>query len=47
MTFVFFSETECTWPQMKGDCDCGAVDGMKIGKGNRSNRRKPAPTPLC
>jgi hypothetical protein len=27
--------------------DCGAVGGMKIGRGNRSTRRKPAPAPLC
>jgi hypothetical protein len=26
--------------------DCGAIGGMKIGRGNRSTRRKPAPTPL-
>jgi hypothetical protein len=25
--------------------DCGAVGGMKIGRGNRSTRRKPAPAP--
>jgi hypothetical protein len=27
--------------------DCGAIVGMKIGRGNRSTRRKPAPAPLC
>jgi hypothetical protein len=27
--------------------DCGAIGGMKIGRGNRSNRRKPAPAPFC
>jgi hypothetical protein len=26
--------------------DCGEADGMQIGKGNRSSRRKPAPAPL-
>jgi hypothetical protein len=26
--------------------DCGATGGMKIGRGNRSTRRKPAPAPL-
>jgi hypothetical protein len=26
--------------------DCGATDGMKIGRGNRNTRRKPAPAPL-
>jgi hypothetical protein len=34
-------------PQMIGEGDCGAVGGMKIGRGNRSTRRKPAPAPLC
>jgi hypothetical protein len=34
-------------PQMIDDGDCGAVDGMKIGRGNRSTRRKLAPAPLC
>jgi hypothetical protein len=27
--------------------DCGAIGGMKVGRGNRSSRRKPAPAPLC
>jgi hypothetical protein len=27
--------------------DCGEADGMLIGRGNRSSRRKPAPVPLC
>jgi hypothetical protein len=30
-----------------GDCDDEAIGGMKIGRGNRSTRRKPAPAPLC
>jgi hypothetical protein len=34
-------------PQMIDDGDCGAIGGMKIGRGNRSTRRKPAPAPLC
>jgi hypothetical protein len=34
-------------PQMINDGDCGAVGGMKIGRGNRSTRRKPSPVPLC
>jgi hypothetical protein len=29
-----------------GDYD-GEIGGMKIGRGNRSTRRKPAPMPLC
>jgi hypothetical protein len=28
------------------DDECGAAGGMKIGRGNRSARRKPAPVPL-
>jgi hypothetical protein len=27
--------------------DCGAIGGIKIGRGNRSTRRKLAPAPLC
>jgi hypothetical protein len=34
-------------PQMIGEGDCGAIDGMQIDSGNRSTRRKPAPAPLC
>jgi hypothetical protein len=33
-------------PQMIDDA-CGAVGGMRIGRGNRSTRRKPTPVPLC
>jgi hypothetical protein len=32
---------------MIGEGDCGAIGGMKIGRGNRSTRRKPAPMALC
>jgi hypothetical protein len=32
---------------MIGEGDCGATGGMKIGRGNRSTWRKPAPAPLC
>jgi hypothetical protein len=28
-------------PQMTGDGDCGEIGRMKIGRGNRSTRRKP------
>jgi hypothetical protein len=31
---------------MIGEGDCGAIGGIKIGRGNRSTRRKPAPVPL-
>jgi hypothetical protein len=33
--------------QMIAEGDCGAIGGMKIGRGNRSTRRKPASAPLC
>jgi hypothetical protein len=33
-------------PRMIDD-DYGAVGGMRIGEGNRSTRRKPAPVPVC
>jgi hypothetical protein len=29
------------------DCEDGEFGGMKIGRGNRGTRRKPAPAPLC
>jgi hypothetical protein len=32
--------------RMIGDGDCGEIGGMKIGRGNRSTRRKPAPALL-
>jgi hypothetical protein len=28
------------------DDECGTVDEMRIGRGNGSTRRKPAPMPL-
>jgi hypothetical protein len=34
-------------PQMLDEGDCGAIGGMKIGRGNRSTRRKPVPAPPC
>jgi hypothetical protein len=34
-------------PRMIGDGDCGEIGGMKIGRGKRSTRRKPAAAPLC
>jgi hypothetical protein len=34
-------------PRMRGEGDCGEISGMKIGRRNRSTRRKPAPAPLC
>jgi hypothetical protein len=37
------------WPIIPspGDYDDGEFSGMKIDRGNRSTRRKPAPAPLC
>jgi hypothetical protein len=37
------------WPVVPApdDYDDEEFSGMKIGKGNRSTRRKPAPVPLC
>jgi hypothetical protein len=37
------------WPIIPaaGDCEDGEFGRMKIGRGNRSTSRKPAPTPLC
>jgi hypothetical protein len=32
---------------MIGEGDCGEIGGMKIGRGNRSTQRKPAPALLC
>jgi hypothetical protein len=34
-------------PRMIDDGDCGAIDGMKIGRRNQSTWRQPAPVPLC
>jgi hypothetical protein len=34
-------------PRMISDGDCEEIGEIKIGKGNRSTRRKPAPAPLC
>jgi hypothetical protein len=34
-------------PRMINDDDYGAVGGMRVGRGNRSTRKKPAPVPLC
>jgi hypothetical protein len=30
-----------------GDCEDGEIGGMKIDRGNKSTRRKPASAPLC
>jgi hypothetical protein len=52
LTFLllFFFLIGCTGllyqPQMIDD-ECGTVGGMRIGRGNRSIRKKPAPVPLC
>jgi hypothetical protein len=33
-------------PRMIDDDDYGVVGGIRIGRGNRNTRRKPAPEPL-
>jgi hypothetical protein len=40
------SATEWSIVPAPGDYDDGEFGGMKIGKGNRSTRREPAPAPL-
>jgi hypothetical protein len=42
------SATNCLLyqPRMIDGDECGAVGGMRIGRGSRSTRRKPAPAPL-
>jgi hypothetical protein len=37
------------WPIVPapGDYDDGEFGAMKIGRGNRSTRRKPAPAQIC
>jgi hypothetical protein len=32
---------------MIDDGDCGVIDGMKIDRGDKITRRKPALVPLC
>jgi hypothetical protein len=41
------SATEWPIAPAPGDYDDGEVGGIKIGRGNRSTRRKPLPAPLC
>jgi hypothetical protein len=41
-----------SWPVVPAqmidvDEECEAVGRMRIGRGNKSARRKPAPVPLC
>jgi hypothetical protein len=33
------------WPAVIDEC--GVLDGMRIGRGNGSARKKPASVPLC
>jgi hypothetical protein len=44
-----FGTAATDWPFVPapGDYDDGEFGGMKIGRGNQSTRRKPAPAPLC
>jgi hypothetical protein len=41
------SATEWFIVPAPGDYDDGEFCGIKIGRGNRSTRRKPAPASLC
>jgi hypothetical protein len=41
------SATEWTIVPAPGDYDAGEVGRVKICRGKRSTRRKPAPAPLC
>jgi hypothetical protein len=41
------SATEWLIVPASGDYDDGEFGGMKIGRRNRSTRRKPTPAPLC
>jgi hypothetical protein len=34
-------------PRLIGEGDCGEIGGMKMGRENRTSRRKPAPASLC
>jgi hypothetical protein len=50
-SFLEWGEPECTWYVCQYlawmiDDECGAIGGMRIGRGTRSIRRKPAPVPL-
>jgi hypothetical protein len=40
------SAINCRIVPAPGDFEDGEFGGMKIGRGNRSTRRKPAPAPL-
>jgi hypothetical protein len=51
MTFFSFLgwgevESTCNQHRMIDYDECGAVGGMRIGRGNRNTRRKPVPVPL-
>jgi hypothetical protein len=35
------------WMIDDDDDECGAIGGMRIGRGNQSSRRKLNPVPLC
>jgi hypothetical protein len=41
--------TSAIWPIVPApvDCEDGEFGGMKIGRGNRNTRRKPAQAPFC
>jgi hypothetical protein len=43
----FGTSATCGLLPVPGDCEDGEFAGMKIGRGNRSTRRKPVPAPVC
>jgi hypothetical protein len=51
--FLFLGSGNTIWPIVSAsdddddDDECEAVGGMRIGRGNRSTRRKSVPLPLC
>jgi hypothetical protein len=53
VSFLVWSETASTlyvgllYQPRTVDDECGAVGGIRIGRGKRNTRGKPAPVPLC
>jgi hypothetical protein len=42
------AKSTTNWPTVPApDDECGAVDGIRIGRGSRNTWRKPVPVPLC
>jgi hypothetical protein len=47
LSLIFTSVTNWFIVPSSDDDECGALDGMRIGRGNPSTRRIPAAVPLC